>query len=158
MSPRIDTLARTLVLGALLDELRTSYGSFELLEHWTQGEFHHDLVVRIPETATDLPGRVVVVATNCNGGVKEVLCFAEPPPRGALWSMRCPGNPDFPEVPAAPLARSATLHWFDPCELLLPDARSELLPEHRARQEGGGWTARPDAGSPGAGCGSRRPT
>ena len=157
MKPRIDALAHTLVLGALLDELRKTYGSFELLDHWTQGEFHHDLVVRVRETATDLAGRVLVVATNCNGGVKEVLCFHEPPLRVALWSMRCPGNPDFPGTPAAPVARSATVHWFNPCELLLPDARSELLPEHRVRQDGGGWTTRPDEGS-GGGCGPRRPT
>lgn len=156
--PRIEALAATLVLGALLDELRRSYGSFELLDHWTQGEFHHDLVVRVPAApgafaTRDLPGRVIVVATNCNGGVKEVLCFAEPPARASLWSMRCPGNPDFPAPPAVPLARSATLHWFDPCELLVPDARSELLPEHRVRQDGGGWTT---AG--GGGCAPRRPT
>ena len=156
MKPRVDVLAHTLVLGALLDELRTTYGSFELLEHWTQGEFHHDLVVRVPEAATDLPGRILVVATNCNGGVKEVLCFHEPPERAALWSMRCPGNPDFAAAPATPVARSATVHWFDPCELLQPDARSELLPEHRVRQDGGGWTSRSDES--GGGCGPRRPT
>ena len=152
---RIDALAGTLVLGALLEELRSAYGSFELLEHWTQGEFHHDLVVRLPEGVTDLPGRVLVVATNCNGGVKEVLCFEEPPARASLWSMRCPANADFSAPPATPLARSFTLHWFDPCELLLPDARSELLPEHRVRQEGGGWTA---TSTSGGGCGPRRPT
>ncbi len=147
---RLEALAATLVLGSLLDDLRTSYGSFELLDHWTQGEFHHDLVVRVPESAADLPGRVLVVATNCNGGVKEVLSFDAPPARASLWSMRCPGNPDFPAPPATPLARSATVHWFDPCELLVPDARSELLPEHRVRQEGGGWTSTT--------CGPRRPT
>ena len=138
---RVETLAGTLVLGALLEDLRAAYGSFELLDHWTQGEFHHDLVVRVQGPAADLPGRILVVATNCNGGVKEVLCFAEPPARASLWSMRCRGNPDFPAPAADPLARSATLHWFNPCELLLPDARSELLPEHRVRQEGGGWSA-----------------
>ncbi len=156
MKPRLDSLAHTLVLGALLDELRTNYGGFELLDHWTQGEFHHDLLVRLPEGATDLPGRVLVIATNCNGGVKEVLCFDEAPVRAALWAMRCPESPDFPGPAVTPLARSVTLHWFDPCELLLPDARSELLPEHRVRQEGGGWTSRTEG--PGGGCGPRRPT
>lgn len=150
---RLEALAATLVLGMLLDDLRSTYGSFELLDHWTQGEFHHDVVLRLPETARDLPGRVLVVATNCNGGVKEVLSFAEAPPRASLWSMRCPGNPEFPAPPAVPLARSTTVHWFDPCELLLPDARSELLPEHRVRQAGGGWTT-----SSGGGCTPRRPT
>ncbi len=139
---RIEALARTLVLGALLEEVRRAYGSFELLDHWTQGEFHHDLVVQLPEVPSDLPGRVLVVATNCNGGVKEVLCFGERPERASLWAMRCPANADFPAAPAVPLARSTTMHWFDPCELLLPDARSELLPEHRVRQPGGGWTSR----------------
>ncbi len=138
----LDALAGTLVLGALLDEVRTRWGAFEILDHWTQGEFHHDLVLRVVKAADDLPGRVLVVATNCNGGVKEVLAFAEPPTRAALWAMRCPGNPEFPGSPAEPLARSTTLHWFDPCELLSPDARSELLPEHRVRQDGGGWCVR----------------
>jgi hypothetical protein len=137
-APALDALAGTLVLGALLDALRASHGSFELLDHWAQGEFHHDLVLRVPEPK-DLPGRVLVVATNCNGGVKEVLAFAEVPIRESLWAMRCPANPDFEAPAARPLARSTTVHWFDPCELLRPDARSELRPEHRVRQAGGGW-------------------
>jgi hypothetical protein len=136
----VEILANTLVLGSLLDELRSGWGTFEVIDHWTQGEFHHDLVVRVPE-AKALPGPVLVIATNCNGGVKELLCFAEVPSRASLWSMRCPGNPDFREPPAVPLARSATLHWFDPCELLSEDARSELRPEYRVRQKGGGWQA-----------------
>jgi hypothetical protein len=136
--PSINALANTLVLGALLDELRLRYGAFELLDHFTQGEFHHDLVLRVPKS--DLPGPILVVATNCNGGVKEVMSFADRPGRKNLWAMRCPGNPDFDASPAAPLARSSTLHWFDPCELLGEDARSELRPEYRVRQHGGGWT------------------
>ncbi len=132
LQPLVDSLSATLVLGSLLDAIRP----FELLDHWTQGEFHHDLVVRLPT------GLVLVVATNCNGGVKEVLAFDAPPDRAALWAYRCPGNPDFSGEPAKPLARSTTVHWFDPCELLAPDARSELLPECRVRQEGGGWVPR----------------
>jgi len=139
---RIEALAGTLVLGALLDDVRRAYGSFELVEHWKQGEFHHDVVLRLPVGCSDLPGRVLVVATNCNGGVKEVLCFDDVPPRASLWSLRCPANVDFAAPPAVPLLRSATLHWFDPCELLGADARSELLPEHRVRQDGGGWTSK----------------
>jgi hypothetical protein len=140
-TPTITTLANTLVLGALLDEVRARWGAFELVDHWTQGEFHHDVVLRIAQPAAELPGPFLVVATNCNGGVKEVLCFAECPGRAALWAMRCPGNPEFAAAPAKPLARSETPHWFDPCELLAPDARSELRPEHRVRQPGGGWTS-----------------
>jgi hypothetical protein len=136
--PAISSLANTLALGALLDELRTRYGAFDLIAHFTQGEFHHDVVLRVPSD-TDLPGPILVVATNCNGGVKEVLCVSEEPDSNTLWAMRCPGNPEFGHVAAKPVARSETVHWFDPCELLLPDARSELRPEYRVRQEGGGW-------------------
>jgi hypothetical protein len=41
------------------------------------------------------------------------------------------------------LARATTHHWFDPCELLGWDARSELKAEHRRRQPGGGWEMAP---------------
>jgi hypothetical protein len=140
--PVISSLATSLMLGVLLDELRTRYGAFDLVAHFTQGEFHHDVVVRVAD-AMDLPGPILVVATNCNGGVKEVLCFSEVPDRKALWAMRCPANPEFGNAAAEPVARSQTMHWFDPCELLLPDARSELRPEHRVRQEGGGWMQAP---------------
>jgi hypothetical protein len=132
----VDVLAGTLVLGAALDALRERFGSFELVEHWKQGEFHHDVVVRIPD------GTVFVIATNCNGGVKDVSCFRTVPDRKALWAHRCPENPAFDADPAIPLARSTTVHWFDPCELLRPDARSELRREHRVMQVGGGWTER----------------
>jgi hypothetical protein len=138
----VDDLARTLVLGALLDELSRRFGAYEVVAHWTQGEFHHDVVLRLPEEAHASTGRFLVVATNCNGGVKEVLAFDTIPSQGALWRSRCPGAPEFAgELPPI-LARAITEHWFDPCELLAPDARSELRPEHRARQPGGGWCMR----------------
>src|SRR6478752_3533395 len=85
----LQELADTLVLGALLEELRRLYGSYELVDHWKQGEFHHDVVVRLRS------GSVLVVATNCNGGVKEVLAFDVVPDRWALWHRRCPDNVDF---------------------------------------------------------------
>lgn len=130
--PGLAALAEKLSLGSVLEAL----GSYELLDHWTQGEFHHDVVVRAGD-------RVLVVATNCNGGVKEILAFDEAPDRWALWHHRCPDNPEFAgELPAI-RDRVTTLHWFDPCELLTDDARSELLPEHRVRQRGGGWTRKP---------------
>ncbi len=127
----VDDLAKAMVLGALLEKL----GGYELVDHWTQGEFHHDVVVRAH-------GRVYVIATNCNGGVKEVLAFDELPDRWALWRHRCPTNPEFSGVLPPIRARAITDHWFDPCALLVEDARSELLPEHRKRQRGGGWCAR----------------
>jgi hypothetical protein len=139
----IQELADQLTLQGLLEELRGRCGSYELLDHWQQGEFHHDTVLRVDALRAGLPGPILIVATNCNGGVKEVLCFAELPERRALWHLRCPNNPEFAGELAAILASSRTVHWFDPCELLRPDARSEYRPEFRARQEGGGWQIKP---------------
>jgi hypothetical protein len=136
----IQHLADQLTLGALLDELRRTAGRYELVDHWQQGEFHHDTVLRVDAHRARVPGPILVVATNCNGGVKEVLCFPEMPDRYALWHRRCPDNPEFSGALPDVLASSRTLHWFDPCELLKPDARSEYRAEHRERQAGGGWT------------------
>jgi hypothetical protein len=137
----IESLAGEMVLGAVLTRLTAEHGGFELVDHWTQGEFHHDVVLRIRDPKS-LPGSVLVVATNCNGGVKEVIAFAEVPDRYALWHHRCPDNTEFDGTLGEILARAVTMHWFDPCELLVADARSELLPEHRTRQRGGGWCKR----------------
>jgi hypothetical protein len=140
MALSVDRLARSLVLGALLDELTRVFGGYELVAHWTQGEFHHDVLLRLPDVASvHLPGRVLVVATNCNGGIKEVLCFEDVPDRRALWHHRCPNIREFDGQLGPILGRATTEHWFDPCELLAPDARSELRPEYRRRQDGGGW-------------------
>jgi hypothetical protein len=134
-------LAAELSLGALLERLAREHGGYELAAHWQQGEFHHDVVVRVRERGA-LPGDVVVVATNCNGGVKEVLVFDDVPDRWALWHHRCPENPEFAGTLGTILAREVTAHWFDPCVLLAGDARSELLAAHRTRQRGGGWCKR----------------
>jgi hypothetical protein len=120
-------------LGSLLGAL----SDYDLVDHWTQGEFHHDVVLRV---GTD----VVVVATNCNGGVKEVLVLDAVPDRFALWHWRCPANADFAtRASSAPLPAirdlARTAHYFDPCELLVDDARSELKPTCRKRAVGGGW-------------------
>lgn len=144
-------LARCLVLGTLLDEVKRRFGSYDLVAHWTQGEFHHDVVLRLPEAAASvLPGRVLVVATHCNGGVKEVMVFSDVPDRLALWHHRCPHIPDFGGQLRPILGHAITEHWFDPSELLGADARSELRPEFRRRQQGGGWQqAIPPAGESG---------
>lgn len=131
-------LASHLALGSLLEALGREHRGYDLIAHWKQGEFHHDVVLRVHRQA-ELPGAVLVVATNCNGGVKEVLCFAEPPERYALWHARCPGNPEFEGELGPVLAEARTLHWFDPCALLEANARSEMRPECRRRQRGGGF-------------------
>lgn len=120
----------------LLMALRARFGVCELLDHWKQGEFHHDLVFRLPAGAA---APYLVVSTNCNGGVKELLALAGRPARWALWHARCPANPAFEGVLPAVMARVRHHHWFDPCELLRPDARSELRLGARKRQRGGGW-------------------
>jgi len=144
----VDELAGTLGLGSLLEHVKQRWGSYELLDHWQQGEFHHDTVLRVPSGADGLPGPILVVATNCNGGVKEVLCFSELPDRQALWHARCPDNPEFAGTLVDLLAMARTAHWFDPCELLRSDARSEYQEQFRERQCGGGWMLRkPASGS-----------
>jgi hypothetical protein len=131
-------LSNRLNLGEVLETVRVAFGGYDLLAHWTQGEFHHDLVVRVAERKS-LPGPVLVISTNCNGGVKEIICLLDVPERDALWHARCPTG-DFAalELPIV-LDRIRTIHYFDPCELLGFDARSELKPEFRRRQRGGGW-------------------
>jgi hypothetical protein len=141
-SAAVESLSRFLMLGALLDEVRRRWGAYELVDHWQQGEFHHDVVLRVAAAGDDLGGEILVVATNCNGGVKEVLCLAAIPDRRALWHSRCPDNPEFGGDAPSLLASARTEHWFDPCDLLGPDARSEYREEFRERQCGGGWLPR----------------
>ena len=137
----VERLAAVGVLGEALGLLR-EFGGYDLLDHHQQGEFHHDLFLKATGTLTVLPGEFVVISTNCNGGIKEVLCFAEPVNAMALWHYRCPDNPEFGGQLPTVLASARTANWFDPCDLLLPDARSELRPEFRERQRGGGWCKR----------------
>ena len=132
-------LAESMVLGSVLERVRERWGGYRLLDHWQQGEFHHDVVLTVEGDAPELPGKILIVATNCNGGVKEVLCLAELPERFGLWHARCPENPEFAGKTPNVLAAARTHHWFDPCELLRPDARSEYREEHRQRVCGGGW-------------------
>jgi hypothetical protein len=94
MSALLRELADSMMLGSLLERLRDKLGGYELVDHWQQGEFHHDVVLRVRGREL-LPGDFIVVATNCNGGVKEVLCLDELPDRMGLWQMRCPSNPEF---------------------------------------------------------------
>ena len=64
-------------------------------------------------------GDVLVVATNCNGGIKEVLLFDDVPDRWALWADRCPDNADF---------RARTTRALRP-----PRARARTLSRRRSR-------------------------
>ena len=134
----VEAVAQNLGLGALLADLRGNFGGYEVLDHWQRGEFHHDLLLRVQDDG-GLPGSVLVVATNCNGGVKEFLCFDAVPKEAALWHHRCPDSPDFSGSLPPLLGQARTVHWFDPCALLGPEARSEYRPEFRERQPGGGW-------------------
>lgn len=134
----LDAIAARLTLGDLLEAVRALCGGYELVRHHTQGEFHHDVVLRVAKRGA-LPGEFLVVSTNCNGGVKEVLCTSREPDVMGLWRWRCPESAEFSgEIPDV-LGIARTIHFFDPCELLRDDARSELRAEHRERQEGGGW-------------------
>src|SRR5262249_14761807 len=135
----VQDLADDLSLGNVLDSVRRRFGGYVLLDHWKQGEFHHDVILRVRDLKKQLPGPVLVVATNCNGGVKEVPCFGDVPSRDALWHWRCPKVEEFSGELPHMLDRATTQHWFDPCDLLRPDSRSELREEHRQRQQGGGW-------------------
>jgi hypothetical protein len=136
----LHTLGESLVLGDLLGKLVKRFGAFELVTHWTQGEFHHDVVLRLSGERGDAPP-ILVVSTNCNGGVKELLAFDVLPSRAALWNYRL-GDASAASIGLRESVR--TLHWFDPRELLGENARSELKPEYRARQSGGGWKLRDD--------------
>ena len=138
-SRAVESLAGQGALGPLLERVRRDWGGYDLLGHHQQGEFHHDIFVRVPNAAPRLPGEYLVVSTNCNGGVKEVLCFGQTVEPAALWHSRCPGNAEFVGALPPVLAAARTEHYFDPCELLAADARSELRAEFRARQAGGGW-------------------
>ncbi len=130
-------LADTLMLGPLLEMVSQEWGSFEFEDHWQQGEFHHDVVLKLPHD--QWTGSFLVVSTNCNGGVKEVISFTSKPDRYALWHFRCPDNPEFSGNIPNIKGKARTAHWYDPCQLLEPDARSEYLPSQRTRQRGGGW-------------------
>ena len=143
----LHTLGESLVLGDLLDKLVKRFGAFELVTHWTQGEFHHDVVLRLGEDR-DAEPPILIVSTNCNGGVKELLAFDVLPSREALWNYRL-GDASAASIGLRESVQ--TLHWFDPRELLGENARSELKPEYRRRQSGGGWKLRDDRA-----CGTER--
>src|SRR5688500_16020089 len=91
-------LAAKLTLGGTLDEVRRRGGRCQLLAHWKQGAFHHDTVIEVDAQRVGIPGPFLVIATNCNGGVKEVLSFGELPNRYALWHHRCPQVPEVSGV------------------------------------------------------------
>jgi len=135
----LQQLADTLSLKGVLDGLKP-YG-WEHVDHWAQGEFHHDVILRIRDVPQELPGGVFVVSTNCNGGVKEILCVADIPDRWGLWHYRCPDNPEFDGPLPVVVGCARTTHFFDPCDLLKPGTRSEYREEFRRRQKGGGFVS-----------------
>ena len=127
----MDGLARCLTIGALLNVMTRRFGGYEVVAHWTLGDLHHDIVVMLPTSAiADLPGRVLVVSANAEGGIKEVLCLAEVPDRAALWHHRCPEALEFSGDVGLVLGRATTQHWFDPRELLMA-AKRDAQPDTR---------------------------
>ncbi len=138
-SEPLQALADTLSLKGVLDGVK-AYG-WRHVDEWQQGEFHHDVVIRLTERPAWLDGDVLIISTNCNGGVKEIACLGSVPERWGLWHHRCPDNPDF-AGPAPDIRQQVkTVHWFDPCDLLKPGTRSEYLPQFRRRQRGGGYVS-----------------
>ena len=133
----VQWLAQRLGFGDLLKQLH-SFDS-QHLAHWQQGEFHHDHLFILKKRPASLRGDYLIVCTNCNAGIKEIISFDQVPERWALWNWRCPENPEFEGQLPTILDIARTVHWFEPCELLKPEARSELKPEFRKRQRGGGW-------------------
>ncbi len=133
----LQNVANTLSLEGVLRKLDGS--GVEHLDHWKQGEFHHDFIIRLTNRPAGIPADVLIVGTNCNGGVKDIICLDQVPERWALWNHRCPDNPEFEGKIGAIRAHVRTRHYFDPCDLLKPDTRSEYRPEFRRRQRGGGW-------------------
>ena len=53
----VDALAAHLSLDSFLSVLNAACGSYEVLDHWQQGDFHHDLVLRVPPDGDPLRGR-----------------------------------------------------------------------------------------------------
>ncbi len=137
----LQRLAQTMGLGDALSLIRDRQLTYSLVDHWQQGEFHHDILIELTDATGEAPP-FLIIATNCNGGVKEVLAFSRKPDRWALWNYRCPENPEFDGELSGLQGEFRTTHWFDPCLLLTPDARSELKPEARERCRGGGWKMR----------------
>lgn len=111
------SLAGNLALGNLLDEVTQRFDGYQIIEHWEQGEYHHDLLIRV-NSPRGLPGPVLLISTNCNAGVKEILCFADTFDRQAIWGHRCPGLPQFKAKLPPILGRIQTVYWIDPCSLL----------------------------------------
>ena len=88
--------------------------------------------------AEGVPAPKLVVATNCNAGIKEVLWFGDAPERWALWGWRSPDNAEL----EGKLPRLA-ISWrkencFNPCERLVDDSRCEFKPGCRKRWCGEG--------------------
>ena len=112
----VQRLADELSSKALLEALQREHGGFDLLHHWQQGEFHHDIVVAVKEPRA-LPGTILVVATNCNAGVKEVLCFDRVPDPARCGTGACPDNPEFHGDAAAGAGRGADAALVRPLQI-----------------------------------------
>ena len=79
MATSVGGLARQLVLGVLLEDLTARYGGYELVAHWTQGEFHHDVVCVSPKAP---PPTSQGACSSSPRTATAALTFASSP---ALW-------------------------------------------------------------------------
>lgn len=112
----LQELADQLVLGDVLNVLDRDHGGFELIAHRPKGEYHQDLVVRVNTGV--FGGEILVIGTNCNGGVKELIALSSVPDHSALWRWRCPTAPQFQGTLDDIRGVARTIHWSDPAQLL----------------------------------------
>jgi hypothetical protein len=62
---QIQHLADQLTFAGVLEELRRLAGRYDVVDHWQQGEFHHDTLLLVDAERVGVPGPFLVVATNC---------------------------------------------------------------------------------------------
>ena len=130
-------------LQALLEHLQLRHGGFRLLRCWSQGELHHDLVLRLAHPG-GLPGSILVVAVHSTGSVKEMICFASPPERNALWQHRCRNLDSRRSLLPPMLARTRHAHWAEHDNLLASRMQAAHRSPHKRGQEpAGGRPSRP---------------
>jgi len=98
-------VADALSLHEALAVLETHAPDHRLLEVWRDGEYHYDLVFAVSDF-------FLVVAANCNGGVKEALLLDARPGRDLIRCVRRDG----PLRALTVLSHERTVHFVPPDE------------------------------------------